>query len=187
MNSKESTTRMNEEKTFKSVDKKKKTVTKKELKEQLDKLMEENKKLKEEIREKKNQLLRALADFQNYRKRMEKELQQREEDTKIKYLNEIVDIYELIKKSYDDDNPKHALGLLIRNLDLLLEREGVTCIDCIGKPFDHSLHHAVTTIVREDYEDNIIVDEIKKGYLIGDKLLRPSQVVVARRREGGEE
>jgi len=58
-----------------------------------------------------------------------------------------------------------------------------TYIDCIGKPFDHNLHHAVTAISVDGYEDNTVVDEIKKGYMIGEKLLRPSQVVVAKKKK----
>ena len=63
-----------------------------------DSLKKENKKLKEEIKEKEEKLLRSYADFQNYQKRMEKELTVREEETKKKYLYELLDLNELLKK-----------------------------------------------------------------------------------------
>ena len=165
----------------KSEGKKKTASSKKD--EKIKKLLKENEELKQELKNNRDKLLRNLADFQNYQKRMQKEIQQKEDETKIRYLNEILDIYELLKKTYEDDDPKKALDLIIRNIDSLLQNEKIKYIDCIGKPFDHNLHHAVTTIVKEDYEDNIIIDEIKKGYLIGEKLLRPSQVVVAKKKQ----
>lgn len=149
--------------------------------ENVKKLKQENEKLRQELKEKNEKLLRSLADLQNYQKRMEKELRQREEETKNRYLNELLDLYEMLRKAYDDENPKEGLKLLLQNLDNLFKNENITYIDCVGKPFDHAVHHAITTVERNDCEDNIIVDEIKKGYFIGDKLLRPSQVVVAKK------
>ncbi|HEC87178.1 MAG TPA: nucleotide exchange factor GrpE [Thermoplasmatales archaeon] len=166
-------------------EKKKKDVSSQKTKidEKIEKLVKENKELKEELKNSKDRLLRSLADFQNYQKRMQKELQHIEEETKIRYLNEIIDIYELLKKAYEDKNPKQALELIIRNIESLLKNNNITYIDCIGKPFDHNLHHAVTAISVDGYEDNTVVDEIKKGYMIGEKLLRPSQVVVAKKKK----
>jgi len=53
----------------------------------------------------------------------------------------------------------------------------------VGKKFDHNFHHAVTTIDKDDCEENTIVEEIKKGYMINEKLLRPSQVIVVKKEE----
>jgi molecular chaperone GrpE len=53
----------------------------------------------------------------------------------------------------------------------------------MGKLFDHGLHHAVTTVEKNDCENDTIVEEIKKGYMIGDSLLRPSQVIVTKKKE----
>jgi len=146
-------------------------------------LKKEIEKLKQELQEKNEKLLRSIADFQNYQKRMEKELQHQEDDTKKKYLSELIDINELLKKTYEDNSPKEALKLILHNLNSFFEKEQIKCIDCVGKPFDHNLHHAVSTIEKEDCEDEIVVEEIKKGYLVDDKLLRPSQVIVTKKKE----
>jgi molecular chaperone GrpE len=66
-------------------------------------------------------------------------------------------------------------------MEKIFEREQITYIECIGKTFDHNCHHAISTIEKEDCEDGEIVDEVKKGYLMGGKLLRPSQVIVAKK------
>ncbi|VVB61130.1 Protein GrpE [uncultured archaeon] len=148
----------------------------------LKKLEEENKQLNQELIDKNDKYLRTLADFQNYQKRMEKELQTQKEDIKKKYLLELLDLTELLKKAYDDSNPKSGLKLLLENLDKFLEKEGITYIDCKGKPFNYQLHNAVSTIEQSECPDGTILDEIKKGYLIGEKLLRPACVIVAKKK-----
>ena len=147
------------------------------------KLKKEIEKLKQELKENKELLLRSIADFQNYQKRIEKELILKENEIKHKYLSEIIDINELLKKAYQDKNPKEGLKLMIENIEKFFDKEQIKCIDCVGKKFDHNLHHAITTLEKEDYDDEIIVEEVKKGYIIDDKLLRPSQVIVAKKKD----
>ena len=139
--------------------------------------------LKKELKEKEEKLIRSLADFQNYQKRMEKELILKEEETKKKYISELLDLYELLKKAHDDDNPKEGLKLLINNIESFMEKEQIKSIECVGQKFDHNYHHAVTTIEKEDCEDNTIVEEVKKGYIVNDKLLRPSHVIVSKKKD----
>lgn len=148
-----------------------------------DSLKKEIKKLKQELKESEEKLLRSFADLQNYQRRMEKELNLRDEETKKKYLSELIDINELLKKAYEDDTPKDGLKLMINNIQSFFEKEQVKYINCVGKKFDHNLHHAVTTIEEEGCEDETIVEEVKEGYMIKDKLLRPSQVIVAKKIE----
>lgn len=138
--------------------------------------------LKKELKEKEDKLLRSLADFQNYQKRMEKEIAMVREETKKKYLTEILDLYDLLRKAYEDTNPKEGLRLIISNIENLMQQENIKPIDCIGKKFDHALHHALSTVEKDECEDNIIIEEIKKGYMLNDKLLRPSYVVVAKKK-----
>ena len=138
-------------------------------------------KLKLEIKEKNDKLLRSIADFQNYQKRIEKELNCREQEVKKKYLEQLIDIHELLKKAYNDKNPKHGLKLLINNIKNFLEKEQIIPIKSIGEKFNHNIHHAITTYEKNDCEDNIIIEEVKKGYMINDKILRPSHVIVAKK------
>ena len=83
----------------------------------------------------------------------------------------------------NDENPKEGLRLILKQLEHFFNEEHISYIECIGKPFDHCLHHAVTTIEQEDCKDNTIIEEIKKGYMIDDMVLRPSHVVVAKKKE----
>jgi len=138
--------------------------------------------LKQELEEKNDKLLRSYADLQNYQKRMEKELAALENEIKKKYLVEIIDLYEMLKKAYEDNDPKSGLKLLLNNLDSFFEREQVKYVDCVGKTFDHTIHHAISTVEKENCIDGEIIEEAKKGYYLGEKLLRPSQVIVAKKK-----
>jgi len=149
-------------------------------------LQQDYEKIKQELKETNDKLLRSLADVQNLHKRYAKDLQQREEEVKRRYLLELVDLYELLHKAYVDEHPKAGLKVLLQHMEHFLEQENIKCIDCIGKQFDHTLHHAVTTIEKEYCEENTVVDEIKKGYILNEKLLRPAHVVVAKKKETNE-
>jgi molecular chaperone GrpE len=152
------------------------------LQNKIKKLEEENIQLHQEIMDKNDKYLRTLADFQNYQKRIEKELQAQKEEIKKKYLLEFLDLTELLKKAYEDSDPKSGLKLLLENLDKFLEKEGITYIDCKGKPFNYQFHNAVSAIEQSECVDGTILDEIKKGYLVGEKLLRPAHVIVAKKK-----
>jgi len=139
--------------------------------------------LKNQLKEKNDKLLRSIADFQNYQKRMQKELTICKEDTRKKYLEELLDLHELLKKAYEDEDPKEGLKLLINNIENFFEKEEIRNIECIGEKFDHNFHHAISTIEKDDCEDNTIIEEVKKGYMISDKLLRPSHVIVSKKKK----
>ena len=146
----------------------------------LKKQHEEIQRLTQELSEKNDKYLRALADYQNYQKRMEKELLACRDEQKKKYLSEILDFQELLKKAYEDIDPKCGLKLLLGNLERFLEKEGVTYIECKGKPFDHTVHHAISTAEPQNCEEGTVVEEIRKGYTYKDKVLRAAMVKVAK-------
>jgi len=146
-------------------------------------LKKEIKKLKEELKEKEDKLLRSYADFQNLKKRTERESKIIEEEVKKKYVLELLDLSELLKKAYEDNDPKEGLKLMINNINNFFEKEQIRTINCIGEKFNHNFHHAITTIEKNDCEDQTIIEEVKKGYMINDKLLRPSHVIVSKKKE----
>ncbi len=143
-------------------------------------------KLNQELKEKNDKLMRCYADLQNLQKRMEKELILKEDEVRRKYLSEIIDINELLKKAIEDNNPKEGLKLILQNIENFFNSEKIKCIDCMGKKFDHNLHHAIITVEKNDCDENTIIEEVKKGYLVNDKLLRPSQVIVSKKKENTE-
>ena len=139
------------------------------------------KKIKHEYKKEKEKLLRNIADLQNLLKRKQQEYIIEENKLKKRYLIQLVDILDLIKKAYNDKSSKSGIKLIINNIENILKEENVKYIKCIGKSFDHNIHHAISTVEKKDCEDDIIIDELKKGYFINNDILRPSQVVVTKK------
>jgi molecular chaperone GrpE len=154
----------------------------KKYKEQIQSLEDQLEETKKDLKETKDKLLRSYADYQNYQKRVEKNQNQKEIEIKQIYLSEFIDIKELLLKALQDENPKEGLRLILKQIEHFFNEEHISYIDCIGEQFDHNLHHAVTTIEQDDCKDNTIIEEIKKGYMIKDHVLRPSHVVVAKKK-----
>ena len=140
-----------------------------------------------DLKNQKDKLLRCYADFDNYKKRVEKEKKSNEHKIKKLYLSEILDIKELFLQVLNDENPKEGLRILSNKLEQFFESEKIKYIECIGKSFNHEMHHAVSTIEMNDTEDNIVIEEIKKGYLVEDLVLRPSHVIVSKKKCEEEE
>lgn len=137
--------------------------------------------IQQQLKQKEEQLLRSYADYQNYQKRIQKDKENHEFELKKHYISELIDLKELLLKALDDKDPKEGLRILLKNLEQFFESEHITYIESIGKPFNHEYHHAVTIIEKPDSEDNTIIEEIKKGYKIEKKVLRPSHVIVAKK------
>lgn len=140
-----------------------------------------------------DQFLRARADFDNYRRRMEREVERLVErgrqELLLRFL-EVVDNFQRalmpqVLASADADGLRRGLELISRQLDSLLGQEGVEPIEAVGKPFDPRLHEAVAVWECEDVEQETVTDEMQKGYLYRGEVLRPARVRVARPPAGG--
>lgn len=142
--------------------------------------------LKEEIEKINNQYIRLAADFDNYRKR---QMQEREallkygaEET-LKKMIEALDNIDRAQKSVenvDDVNTvKDSYNLVFKQIFDVLNKIGLEVIDTKDKEFDPNLHEAVMQTPTSEYPENMIINELQKGYKLGDKVLRPSLVNVA--------
>src|SRR3989338_534139 len=137
-----------------------------------------------------DQLLRLKAEFDNAKKRLE-----RDKAESIRYANEkllseilhIVDNFDRamasLSEGHDPEKVKKGLGLAQDDLHKILERHGVQAIKSVGAPFDPQMHEAVAVVEGNDVEDGMIVDEIQRGYLLNGRLLRPSRVRIAKKKD----
>jgi len=156
----------------------------------LKKQCEEAQKCAEEEHE---NFLRAVADFNNYRRRVREELEQAGkfaiEDFIIRLLPILDDFSRAIKAAEETgefDALHGGVILILRQLQDLLAKNGVQPIQAAGRQFDPTIHEAVMRVETAEYPDNTIVEEVQKGYMMGDKVIRPSMVKVARRPETAE-
>ncbi len=148
-------------------------------------LEEEIKTKNKEIKELRNKYLMALADLENYKKRMKKESEEF-----MKYANErllkefipVVDNFEraLMVKHSDNDFSK-GIELIYKHLLSILKKEGVEAFKSVGKEFDPRYHEAVS-VVPSKHKDGIVIEELEKGYNLKGKLARPARVVVTQKR-----
>lgn len=130
---------------------------------------------------------RAKAEFQNYKKRIEKErdqyYQNKTAEILIKYL-EILDDLDLALKDKPSDGGESSwadgIELVYRKLQGILETEGVEQIETDGQFFDPHLHEAISHEESDEHESDQIIAVLKQGYRLGDRILRPAVVRVAR-------
>ncbi len=145
--------------------------------------------LRKELAAEHRRYLRALADFDNYRKRIERELSERVREGVRKVLLEVVqvlDAFEHVLGVQSDrasvermgSSASEALQLIHRQLQRVLEACGVRPYESLGRRFDPTLHEAVEAIPSREHEEQTIVRELRKGYRWGDQILRPARVVV---------
>lgn len=130
---------------------------------------------------------RSRADFANYKKRVERDQAQVSQNATaniIKHFLEVLDDLELALKNRPQDGEGAAwadgIELVYRKFSSILESEGITPIEADGQYFDPNLHEAVTNEDNPDYESGQIIEVLKRGYFIGDRVLRPATVRVAR-------
>lgn len=130
---------------------------------------------------------RSRADFANYKKRVEREqaqVSQRATANVIKHFLEVMDDLELALKNRPQEGEgaswADGVELVYRKFSSILETEGVTPIETDGQYFDPTLHEAITNEDNPDYESGQIIDVLKRGYFVGDRVLRPATVRVAR-------
>jgi molecular chaperone GrpE len=161
----------------------------KELRAELESVKDELRKEKESSENNRNKMRYLMADFDNYRKQMEKQLASKVEEIKaellLKFLN-IRDDYLRALSMARQNKAEQAVvieGLegILKNIDSLLASEGVREIEAVGTPFDPNVHDAIAYSPREDILENTVTAEIRKGYMLSGKVLRPSLVEISKK------
>jgi molecular chaperone GrpE len=146
--------------------------------------------LKQERDDLYDRLLRKQAEFENYKKRMDREksdfIQFASADLMKELLNAL-DSFELALKNAatkpDTQNMLRGFELTYKQIQDTLTRFGLKPIEAKGKKFDPHFHQAVSTQPTNDVEENTVMDEMRKGYLLNGRLLRPAMVSVAAKKD----
>lgn len=131
----------------------------------------------------KDQLLRTMAEFDNYKKRTAKEKDAMYEFAVAETIGKILPVIDTLKLSLahaDDNDPvKQGVELTIKQFDEALKKLNVNEIEALGKTFDPNLHNAVMHIDDDSYGEQEIVEVLQSGYIIGERVIRYSMVKVA--------
>ena len=153
---------------------------------QCDEIMEvkkENETLKIKLDETEDRLKRIAAEFDNYKKRNEKEKISLYSsiigDIVLCFLPVVDNLEKAVESETEDESYKQGVELVLKQFKDVLASKGVTEIESVGKTFDPELHEAVSAVTDENLGEKEIKEEYRKGYKIGDKVIRHSMVVVA--------
>ncbi|HYL98107.1 MAG TPA: nucleotide exchange factor GrpE [Blastocatellia bacterium] len=134
-----------------------------------------------------DQLLRRQAEFENFRKRQEKEKIEFHQRARAELVLELLPVLDNFERALSSlNNGEAEAGSLRQGIELIhkqmrdaLTKLGLQTVESVGAVFDPNLHEAVTTEPTEDHKENTIIEEFQRGYKLGDRLLRPAKVKVA--------
>lgn len=147
---------------------------------------EENKKLQEAYDKLNQQYIRLAADFDNYRKRQEQEresLVKYGTENALKKMLEVLDNFERGQKALegveDSEKIKECFQLVHKQVWETLSKLGLEEIKAVGEEFDPNFHEAVMQTPTTEHPEHTVINELQKGYKVGDKILRPTLVNVA--------
>jgi molecular chaperone GrpE len=159
------------------------------LRAELESVRSELKKAKESSESSLNKMKYLMADFDNYRKQMEKQVTSKAESIKaellLKFLNIRDDYVRALSVARQSKSEQivviEGLEGILKNIDSLLASEGVREIEAIGTPFDPNVHDAIAYSARDDLAENTVTAEIRKGYMLNGRVLRPSLVEISKK------
>ncbi len=141
-------------------------------------------KLRRELEEEKNRHLRTRADFDNYRKRMEREAEAKKIAVKKDILLDLINFlayFDQARNQVHDPAAAKGIEIMARQFNELLHKHGVRPIECTGLPFDPEEHEGIGYIATDQCPDGCVAEEVSCGYKLGDTLLKPARVMVAQK------
>ena len=133
-----------------------------------------------------DRLLRTAAEFDNYRKRVERDRREQAEALTADALSDLLPIVDDLERALkapsggDVDAFRKGVELIHRQMTELLRKRGVKTIDAVGADFDPRYHQAVVQESSPDHREGEVMEEFARGYMLGDRLLRPAMVKVAK-------
>lgn len=154
--------------------------------ETLENLQEKIKEYEAEVEELLDKYRRKAAAFSNYRKRQKRERELESIRLRSKVLSELLPIVDDFRRALQNvpeqaEEKEWVEGIMLiqRKLEGLLDKYEVKPIEALGEPFDPNYHSALLQAESEEYPAGTVMEEVEKGYLIGDRVLRPSRVKVS--------
>ncbi|PWV98394.1 molecular chaperone GrpE [Paenibacillus cellulosilyticus] len=142
--------------------------------------------LERQVEEHQQRYLRAQADFDNFRRRTAKEREELAQYATMKLITQllpVVDNFERAVTAAKQNNDFEALSkgvdMVSRQFNQVLEQEGLKPMESVGEPFNPEYHQAVMQEQSADHEEGIVLEELQKGYMLKDKVLRPAMVKVS--------
>ena len=140
---------------------------------------------RDEAEQYKDKYMRERAEMENFRKRQERMATERSERYKRDLIEKVLDVMDNLDRAmrYEDSMDRESLQQGLRmvqwQLGELLKAEGLTPVPTVGEQFDPHRHEAVDKVPSNEHPEGIVIEEVRKGYMMGSDLLRPARVMVS--------
>jgi Molecular chaperone GrpE (heat shock protein) len=142
--------------------------------------------LAKQVEDYQQRYLRAQADFDNFRRRTMKEKEELGQYASMKLIGQLLPVVDNFERAVaaaagnkDYDSLAKGVDMIFRQLAQTLEQEGLKPINAVGEPFNPEYHQAIMQVESEEHEEGIVVEEVQKGYMLKDRVLRPAMVKVS--------
>ena len=143
--------------------------------------------LQAELKAEKDRYLRLSAEFENYKKRSSREISDFRKYANESVFKKLLTVVDNLERAIDSGEQQDNQASIVEGIQLthkelikLFETFSIKSIDAQGAPFDPSFHQAVTQLETDEHPENTVINELQKGYILHDRLLRPSMVVVSK-------
>jgi len=146
-----------------------------------------------EIKAMNDKYLRLYAEFENYKKKVQKDKEELVKYANEKFIFELLPVLDSLEMAVEHARNEKNGGIVqgvdntLKEFLRTLNKFGLTPIEAMGKPFDPSVHHAMSVVEREDVEENRVVEVFRKGYMLRDKVIRAPLVGVSKKPSDGKE
>ena len=157
----------------------------KELQQQRDALEKEEKRAEGYL----ERLMRLQAEFENYRKRVEREREEQARLASERVVSSLIDVAENLERALDAAEKTRGgkgfksllegVKMTLNQLNQVMAREGLSRIEAVGKPFDPRFHEAIVKVESDEHPENVVVKELMRGYILNSKVIRPAKVAVS--------
>lgn len=140
---------------------------------------------RDEAAQYKDRFLRERAEMENFRKRQERMANDRTARYKRELLEKVLDVVDNLdramryQESMDREGLQQSLRMVQWQLNELLKGEGLSPVPTVGAAFDPHIHEAIETVASSDHPEGHVVEEVRKGYMLGSEMLRPARVKVS--------
>jgi len=148
-------------------------------------LIEEIEQVRAEKDEQFDQFIRLKAEFENYKKRVHREIEQRVKYAEEQFVRRLLSALDSFDRALDQLTPESGVSAVMEGFEQIrqqfhdaFEASGVTTVDTVGSKFDPYFHEAMMAVESDEHDDNTVVDELERGYTLRGKVIRPAKVAV---------
>jgi molecular chaperone GrpE len=142
--------------------------------------------LQRQAEDNQNRYLRAQADFDNFRRRTQKEKEELAQYASMKLITQLLPVLDNFERALltggeaaEGDSFAKGVDMIYRQLTQVLDAEGLKRMEVVGQPFDPELHQAIMRVESDEHEEGTVIEAVQSGYVLKDKVIRPAMVKVS--------